>query len=169
MKGLKWNCSNWIARRELNLNVELFFGGVLMKRSEFNLKRKLNNDKTCKKWQFLHSSYLEIWNSAHSWSNEIWNLKICHLNWCTLDSFVCSKQLLHLELQIRDSAPCFEFSTVNALLFLFRGLQILFTMPEGWLANLLPTLQTLIGQPKLGGGCIPHICHFFYATAFFGL
>ena len=147
-----------------------------MKRSEFNIKRKLNNDKTCKKWQFLHSSYLEIWNSAHSWSNEIWNLKICHLNWCTLDSFVCSKQLLHLELQIRDSAPCFEFSAVNALRHLaFSVSRFTDSDYDAWGMTCKPStnvanLELQNWSTKVGGvGCIPHICHFFYVTAFFCL
>ena len=101
---------NWIS----------MFNYFLMKRFKFNIKRKLcfvNPPKietliNMQKCQQFHQAYLEIWNSAHTRSNVIWNLKIwMGVLFCVQWTGIA---ILHLRPQIRDSAsaPSFQFPSL---------------------------------------------------------
>ena len=102
----------------------------------------------------------EIWRYV-IWMGVLWILL------CAVNSYCISSSKSEIQLPALNSLLSMLW---GISLFLFRGSQILITMPEGWLANLLPTLQTLsyrTGQPKSGGGVHTSYLSFFLCHRIF--
>ena len=126
-------------------------GQNLISKENWTMIKRVRNDNF-----FIHLTLkFEILPIVGPMKSEIWRyviwIGVLWILLCAVNSYCISSSKSEIQLPALNSLLSMLW---GISLFLFRGSQILITMPEGWLANLLPTLQTLsyrTGQPKSGG------------------